>query len=216
MTCGCITAVFKVSTFTFLFSLSAHHLLLCMSAYKILLCLPLTGIHAFEFTVRSDRIHLYFKWSEVAQSCPTLCDPMDYSPPGFSVHGIFQAIVLEWVAISFSRRSSWPRDWTPVSLTVSRHFTTSQDHHLSSCLQSFPASGSFQMSHFFSSGGQSMGVSASASVLPKNIQDWSPLGWTGWISLQFKRLSRVFSNTSGWVLLISKITQTVRMLLVDP
>ena len=64
------------------------------------------------------------------------------------------------------------------------------------CLQSFPASGSFQMSHFFSSGGQSMGVSASASVLPKNIQDWSPLGWTGWISLQSKGLSRVFSNTT--------------------
>ena len=53
----------------------------------------------------------------------------------------------------------------------------------SSCLQSFPASGSFQMSQFFTSGGQSIGVSASASVLPVNIQDWSPLGWTGWISL---------------------------------
>ena len=59
----------------------------------------------------------------------------------------------------------------------------------SSCLQSFPASGSFQMSQFFTSGGQSIGVSASASVLPMNIQDWFPLGWTGWISLQFKGLS---------------------------
>ena len=66
----------------------------------------------------------------------------------------------------------------------------------SSCLQSFPASGSFQMSQFFASGGQSIGVSASASVLPMNIQDWSPLGWTGWISLQSKGLSRVFSNTT--------------------
>ena len=66
----------------------------------------------------------------------------------------------------------------------------------SSCLQSFPASGSFQMSQFFTSGGQSIGVSASTSVLPMNIQDWSPLGWTGWISLQFKELSRVFSNTT--------------------
>ena len=64
----------------------------------------------------------------------------------------------------------------------------------SSCLQSFPASGSFQMSQFFASGGQSIGVSASASVLPVNIQDWSPLGWTGWISLQSKGLSRVFSK----------------------
>ena len=64
----------------------------------------------------------------------------------------------------------------------------------SSCLQSFPASGSFPMSQFFTSGGQSIGVSASASILPINIQDWFPLGWTGWISLQSKRLSRVFSN----------------------
>ena len=66
----------------------------------------------------------------------------------------------------------------------------------SSCLQSFPASGSFQMGQFFSSGGQSIGVSASASVLPMNTQDWTPLGWTGWISLQSKGLSRVFSNTT--------------------
>ena len=64
-----------------------------------------------------------------------------------------------------------------------------------SCLQSLPASGSFQMSQFFASGGQSIGVSASASVLPMNIQDWFPLGWTGWISLLYKGLSRVFSNT---------------------
>ena len=66
----------------------------------------------------------------------------------------------------------------------------------SSCLQSFPASGSFQMSQLFTSGGQSTGVSASASVPPMNTQDWSPLGWTGWISLQSKGLSRVFSNTT--------------------
>ena len=61
----------------------------------------------------------------------------------------------------------------------------------SSLLQSFPASGSFQMSQFFTSGGQSIGISASTSVLPMNIQDWFPLGWTGWISLQSKGLSRV-------------------------
>ena len=66
----------------------------------------------------------------------------------------------------------------------------------SSCLQSFPASGSFLMSQLFVSGGLSIGASASASVLPMNIQDWSPLGWTGWISLQSKGLSRVFSNTT--------------------
>ena len=62
--------------------------------------------------------------------------------------------------------------------------------------QSFPASGFFPVSQFFASGGQSIGVSASASVLPMDTQDWSPLGWTGWISLQSKGLSRVFSNTT--------------------
>ena len=66
----------------------------------------------------------------------------------------------------------------------------------SSCPQSFPASGSFPMSQLFASDGQSTGVSASISVLPMNTQDWSPLGWTGWISLQSKALSRVFSNTT--------------------
>ena len=68
-----------------------------------------------------------------------------------------------------------------------------------SCLQSFPAWGSFPRSRFFASGGQSIGISASASVLPMNIQDWFPLGRTGWISLQSKGLSRVFSSTSSSV-----------------
>ena len=66
----------------------------------------------------------------------------------------------------------------------------------SSCLQSFPASGSFQVSQFFAWGGQSIRVSALTLVLSMNIQDWFPLGWTGWISLQSKGLSRVFSNTT--------------------
>ena len=66
----------------------------------------------------------------------------------------------------------------------------------SSCLQSFPTSGSFPVSQLFASGGQSTGVSASPPVFPMNTQDWSPLGWTGWISLQSKGLSRVFSNTT--------------------
>ena len=66
----------------------------------------------------------------------------------------------------------------------------------SSCPQSFPASGSFPMSQLFTWGSQSIGVSALASVIPKNTQDWSALGWTGWISLQSKGLSRVFSNTT--------------------
>ena len=66
----------------------------------------------------------------------------------------------------------------------------------SSCPQSFPASRSFQISQFFAWGGQVIGISASASILPMNTQDWSPLGWTGWVSLQSNRLSRVFSNTT--------------------
>ena len=75
--------------------------------------------------------------------------------------------------------------------TISSSVVTS-----SSYPQSLPASGSFPMSQLFAGGGQSTGVSASASVLPMNTQDWSPLGWTGWISLQSKELSRVFSNTT--------------------
>ena len=75
--------------------------------------------------------------------------------------------------------------------TISSSVVTFSSH-----LQSFPESGSFPMRELFTSGGQNIGVSASASVLPKNIQDWSPLRWTGWISLQSKGLSRVFSNTT--------------------
>ena len=74
--------------------------------------------------------------------------------------------------------------------------TSSSVVPFSSCLQFFPASGSFPMSQFFASDGQNTGVSALASVLPMNIQDWFPLGWTGWISLQSKGLSRVLSNTT--------------------
>ena len=85
-------------------------------------------------------------------------------------------------AYSNSCPSSW---WWIISSSVVS---------FSSCLQSFPASGSFPMSQFFTSGGRSIG--ASASVLPKNIQDWFPLGWSGWISLQSLGLSRVFSNTT--------------------
>ena len=90
--------------------------------------------------------------------------------------------------------------WSPPKLMSIESVMPS--NHLILCsplllhLQSFPASGSFQMSQFFASGGQSMGVSASTSVLPMTIQDWFPLGWTGWISLQSKGLSRVFSNVT--------------------
>ena len=99
-------------------------------------------------------------------------------------------------------KPTWPSPTPgvyPNSCPLSRwcHLTISSSGiPFSSCLQSFPTSGSFQMSQLFASGGQNIGVSASTSVLPMNTQDWSPLGWTGWISLQSKGLSRVFSNTT--------------------
>ena len=91
-------------------------------------------------------------------------------------------------ACSNSRPSSWWCHPTILSSVIS----------FSSHLQSFPASGTFSMSQLFASGGQSIGASASASVLPMNIQDWFPLELTGWISLQSKGLSRVFCSTTFW------------------
>ena len=79
------------------------------------------NLKAFCYSISSS--NCCFLMSEVSQSCLTLCDSMDYSLPGFSIHGIFQARILEWVAISFSRRTSRPRDWTHISHTVGRRFT---------------------------------------------------------------------------------------------
>ena len=96
----------------------------------------------------------------------------------------------------------------PCSLSRWCHPTVSSSVvPFSSCHQSFPASGSFQMSHLFASGGQSIGVSASTSVLPMKTEDWSPLGWTGWISSQSKRLSRVY--THGEFMLMYGKTNTI-------
>ena len=115
---------------------------------------------------------------------------------------------------SLSRVRLFTVSWIPacqasLSITNSRVYSNSRPSSrwchpaisssvipFSSCPQSLPASGSFPMSQFFAWGGQSTGVSASASVLPMNTQDWSPLGWTGWISLKSKGLSRVFSSTT--------------------
>ena len=111
------------------------------------------------------------------QSCPTLWDPTDCSTPGLPIHHQlpeFAQTHVHWCQSTIS---------SPVV-------------PFSSCLQSFPELGSFPMSRFFASGGKSIGVSTSASALPVSTQDWSPLGWTGWISLQSKGLSRVFSNTT--------------------
>ena len=117
--------------------------------------------------------------SSVAQSCPTSCDPMDCSTPGFL------SITNSRSLLNSCPSSRWCHPAISSSVVP-----------CSSCLKSFPATGSFPMSQFFTSGGQSIGVSTSASVLPMNIQDWFPLGLTGWISLQSKGPSRVFSNTT--------------------
>ena len=105
--------------------------------------------------------------------------------PGTAVHQASLSFTISWSLLKLMSIES---------VMPSNHLILC--HPLLLLLQSFPASGSFQMSQFFSSGGQPIGASASASVLPMNIQDWSPTGWTGWISLQSKGLSRVFSNTT--------------------
>ena len=117
------------------------------------------------------------QFSSVAQSCPTHCYPMNRSTPGLHVH----QQLLE------STQTHVHRCHPTISSSVVP---------FSSCPQSFPASRSFQMSQLFASGGQSIGLSASTSILPMITQDRSPLGWTGWTSLQSKGLSRVFSNTT--------------------
>ena len=116
------------------------------------------------------------QFSSVTQLCPILCDPMNRTKSGLPVHHQLPEstqIHVHWVGDAISSSV------VPFS-----------------CPQSFPASGSFPVSQLFASGGQSTGVSASTSVLPMNTQDWSPLGWTGWTSLQSKGLSRVFCNTT--------------------
>ena len=117
----------------------------------------------------------------VTQPCPALCDAMYCSIPGLpDLHHLPEAaqIHAHWVGDAIQL---WHRSLPSI---------------FSSCLQSFPASGSFLMSRLFTSGGKSFGASASASVLPMNIQDWFPLGLTGLTSLQSKGISRVFSNTT--------------------
>ena len=115
----------------------------------------------------------------VAKSCPALCSPTHCSMLGFLVlHCLLELLKLMSL-------SQWFYPITSSSVAL-----------LSSCPQSLPASGSFLMSQLFASGDQSIGALASTSVLPKSTQDWFPLGWTGWISLQSKELSRVFSNTT--------------------
>ena len=130
--------------------------------------------HGFIFNQFSS-----VQFSSVAQLCPTL-------QPHESQHAWPPCPSTTPRVHSNSCPSSW---WCHPAISASVI-------PFSSCPQSLPASESFSMSQFFAWGGQSIGVSASASVLPMNTQDWSPLEWTGWISLQSKVLSRVFSNTT--------------------
>ena len=120
-------------------------------------------------------------WCSVTQTCLTLWDLMCYCTPGFPVLHYFPEFA--------QTHAHWVEDGIQPSHPITPFF---------SCPQSFPASGSFQMSQLFISGDHNIGASASASVLPMNSQDWFLLEWTGWISLQSKGLSRVFSNTTVW------------------
>ena len=127
----------------------------------------------------TSRLYDSVQFSSVAQSRLTLCDLINCSMPVFSVHHQLPEL-----------------DHSHIHRVVDAIQPSHPLLSLFSCLQSFPISGSFPMSQFFTSGGKIIGASASASVLPTNIQDWFPLGLTGLISLQSKGLSRVFSNTT--------------------
>ena len=137
------------------------------------------GIWCNIFHFSQAYIYYPTQFSSVTQSCPTLCDPMNCSMPGLLVHHQLPEFTQTHVH----------RGWCHPAIS-------SSVVPFSSFPQSFPTSGSFPKNQLFAWGGQSIGVSASTSVLPMNTQDWSPLGWTGWISLQSKGVSRVFSNTT--------------------
>ena len=158
-----------------------------LSCFRIvssaLWCVYSTSRCNFSFCIPRTRhswvINSSNQFSSVAQLCHTLCDHMNCSMPGLPVH------------------HQLPEFTQTCPLSQWSHPTISSSViPCSSCLQSFPGSEAFPRSQLFASGGQNIGVSASASVLPMNIQDWFPLGWTGWIFLQSKGLSRVFSNTT--------------------
>ena len=123
-----------------------------------------------ELSSLSVQFSHLFQFSSVTQSCPTPCDPMDCSKPDLPVHHQTPRV--------YSSSCPMSRQCDPTILSSVVPF--------SSHLQSFPASGSFQMTQFFTSGGQSIGVLASTSVILMNIQDWFPLGLTGFIYLQLR------------------------------
>ena len=145
----------------------------CSSECKKVAC---TTGHIFSLLFTAGFIYC----CSVIQLCPTLCDPMDFSMPGFPVlHYLLEFAQTHVHCVGNAIQ--------PISFSVILFF---------SCLQSFTASGPFPVSQIFASCGQSTGASASASVLPRNIQSWFPLGLTGLIYLPAKGLSRVFASTT--------------------
>ena len=143
----------------------------------------ITIISDFMYTWHSLCVQISVQFSSVQLNSSGMSDSLQ-------PHGLQHARLPCPSPTPEAYSNSCPSSWR-CHPTISHSAVT-----FSCCLQSFPASGSFQMSQLFTSGGQSIGVSASLSVLPMNIQDWFPLGWTGWLSLQSKGLSRVFSNTT--------------------
>ena len=134
-------------------------------------------------------MHTLWKWDcccSVAQLCLTPWDPMrPHDTPWTTARQASLSFTISWICSNLCPLSRWCHPTISSSVVP-----------FSACLQSLPASGSFLMSQLFALGGQISVASASASVLPMNIQDWFPLGWTDLISLQSKGLSRVFSNTT--------------------
>ena len=132
-----------------------------------------THTHTYSFPL------WFIQFSSIAQSCATLCNPMNCRTPGLPVHcqlPEFTQTHVHWVGDAL-------QPFYPLLSPPPPAFNLSQ-HQV------------FSVSQLFASGGQSIGISASTSFLPMNFQNWFPLGWTGWISLQSKGHSRVFSNTA--------------------
>ena len=157
-------------------------LILFSNCFK--LCLNPEKFHIFYFALFTLLVCVKFYQFSL---CPTLFDPIDCSTPGFFVHHQLQELAQTYVHdddVMSSHHAKW---WCFPTISFSVIS--------SSCIQSFPGSGSFPTSQLFASGSQSIGASASASVLPMNIQGWFHLGLTGLTSWQSKGYSRVFSKT---------------------
>ena len=150
-----------------------------------------THVHSSTFYNSQKLVNWWMDKQNLTYSCKQIFSSVQ-------LLSCVQLSATPWTAArqaSLSITNSWSPPKLMFVVSVMPSNLSSSVVPFSSCPQSFPASGSFQMSQLFASGGQSTGVSASTSVLPMIIQDWSPLGWVGWIFLQSKGLSRVFYST---------------------